>query len=222
MDGMMRRREMVQTGETEDYVRDGLIFFLDGLNRGGVTGQWTDIIGGYTFTLTRATEYDNGVSFTSGTTNGGYGKAPSDVSPAGWASQTIECACSGAQGSQWLFSGPRTDRICLAQGAASNGNINTAIQASGTQIQRYLLPIGTKLISINADIGIGDLQTIARGTNDGWSAQYNGTFLGKRNTGNYQSYTGTIYAIRIYSRKLTEDEMKQNQRVDMRRYGITI
>lgn len=222
MDGVMRRREMVQTGEVEDYVQDGLIFFLDGLNRGGTTGHWVDVIRGIDFTLTNATEYENGVSFASGTTGGGYGKANGGVTPTGWTNQTIECACSGAIGGRWLFSPYGNDRIGLLQGEASSGNINTAIVTNGKSRQRYLLPVGTKLISINNDIGIGDFQTIARGTNDSWSAQYVGTFLGKRNTGNYYSYTGTIYAVRIYRRKLTEDEMKQNQRVDMRRYGITI
>lgn len=222
MDNIVRRR-MVNKAEAAGYVTDGLIFFLDGLDRGGQTGYWTDIIGDVQFKLYNYTEYDNGVKFDSGNTNGGYGKAGNTVLPTGWSSQTIECACSGAIAGRWLFSGYSTNRISLACGAESSGKINAAIIADGQQRARWLLPTGTKLISINNDVGVCDLQSISKGTNDSWSANNSGTILGRRSTSSsYYSYYGIIYAVRIYNRKLTADEMKQNQMADMARYGITL
>ena len=50
----------------------------------------------------------------------------------------------------------------------------------------------------------------------------NGTTIGLRyyGTNKQNIFKGTIYAIRIYNRILTADEMKHNQRIDNERYGL--
>ena len=222
MDGVMRRREMVQTGGTEDYVRDGLIFFLDGLNRGGVTGQWKDIIGNNIFTLTSAcVEEDNCVNFSA---SGAYGTHSGVITTTSYTYNTIECAFSGWTSSAFLFSQPysnSTKRISLVTGGRST-YINCAIVADGTQRPRWNALYDTKLLSLSNTTGVANLTEISQGSNDSWYYLSGSTvYLAIRN-GSASKYSGKIYGLRIYNRQLTADEMKQNQRVDMRRYGITI
>lgn len=48
----LRRRMMMQQGgePLPEYIQDGLVFWLDGIDKGNITGKWIDLIGGIEFT----------------------------------------------------------------------------------------------------------------------------------------------------------------------------
>ena len=50
-------------GNISNYVQDGLVLLLDGIDKGNVSGAWTDLIGGKSFTNHGATFNDDNVQF---------------------------------------------------------------------------------------------------------------------------------------------------------------
>lgn len=79
---------------------------------------------------------------------------------------------------------------------------------------------GTHTISCNADRALmdGNIELTA-GSANYWSPSSEWIGIGGRSQGTYP-FTGKIYSIRIYPRKLSYDEMRHNQYVDKKRFAL--
>lgn len=201
------------------YIENGLVFYLDGINKGANANAWTDLIGGIVFQNSGATELANGWETGSGKKliNSGTVYFPSSTC-------TIEAVMirngnmSGGQidvfnsltGGATVLSFDAS-KIYMAR-AQSNGAINCTAQASynGTP-----LPL---CISIRPGLAVvnGNSYTSQTGSSIG-TATYNS--IGSRGNGNYP-LVGSIHAIRIYNRQLSAAEMLYNQQIDNDRFNL--
>ena len=214
----------------EGYVKDGLVLWMDGLNRGGVAGEWHDLIDPENIcTLTgNYTELDNGVSLPGDSST--YGTFAKTVYVS-YTQGTIECALT-------LTAVETTGRPLIAMGnramggsfasAYSDGN-NPAMRwwNYGDNWNYWVFPHVNSNESLKYTASASSENGVCNGTNgelntvSSWSP-YAYPRLGSRGSGN--PFKGTFYAIRLYNRHLTQAEMLHNQRIDNKRYnlGLTI
>ena len=223
MGELLRRRAMMAPSGAGPspvecpYITDGLIFWLDGINRGGVSGQWTDLIGGKTFTLYGVTELANGVVFSSS----GYGTHDGPIS-ANWADETLEFAVGSMSLKNKCFLCPASaSPVGIGYISASTyGNFN--INIDGASANRWAGPDTGSRISANSSYAVADGSSINKSSTDYWGANKTATtYLGCRNTTSRSKYiNGTLYSLRIYSRHLSIAEMQANQVVDVARFSL--
>lgn len=222
MGELLRRRAMVQTGGAPSpvecpYITDGLIFWLDGINRGGVAGQWTDLIGGKAFTLFNVTELANGVFFSAS----GYGTHDGPISD-NWADETIEIATASMSYANKCI-------LCPAQSspvgigfitASSGGHFN--LNLDGEKIRKWTGLTTASRVSANNSYAVVNGASRARSTEDSWGGNTTGTtYLGRRYVSSASRYmNGTLHSLRIYNRHLSIAEMQANQSVDAARFNL--
>lgn len=207
------------------YVRDGLIFFLDGKQLVDIpNGTWTDVVGGKEFTLTDCTASNGGVVFNGESSHGDYSGVISDD----WHSETVEAALGGFAHNKAILcqaNGTSNPGICLA--ISLQAQTGAPIAFTGTaETARAVVTTATTPGSVSANNDRMVLRkTKATATySSNWSINYpNYTTIGAKLNpdSTYHGYfNNTIYAIRVYNRKLTEAEMMQNQQADKDRYGL--
>lgn len=209
----------------DGYVTNGLVFFLDGLQNLSAN-EWTDIVGGKKFVLYSCTlnNTQSGVVF-DGTNS--YGECSGTITD-DWENETIEAVIDRAAGSTpFVFNQPKIDDkvgISLVFGSLAYSKNPVGIGVDGASHQQRWSLYNNKLLGVNNDRCISDKTAMDVSNTDSWSANNVGvTTVGARcNANKTKKLTGTIYAIRIYNRKLSEAEILQNQTADMSRYGITI
>lgn len=204
------------------YIQDGLIFFLDG--RDFTSGSWVDKVGNSSFALTDCVKDGNGVKF-NGTSS--HGTTDANLS---FPSQqyTIEMVVKGekevsaSSDSQIIFNTKNSGDFALGFNMAGAARYYT-FQAGTTNVNLgYLLPsaLGVKRLSVNKNLCVVNEEKItsyAGGAN--WNVGTKVT-IGANASGNNWYFKGTIYAIRIYNRLLSESEMKVNQMFDKANYNL--
>ena len=196
---------------TPSYVTDGLVLWLDGIEKGG-TNSWIDKINGTSFGNHGATFNTDHVYF-DGTDDYLDGTFTAPKNSAG----TIEvCFEREGTGTRIAFMAQTTNSLAF-------GCIDTVLNwSNGTNRTTWqTLPTkGTVGVNVNRAIANGVAMT-TRG-NTYLSGRGTVTLIGKRSSGNF--FMGKIYSIRIYNRALTENEILANQRVDNARFnlGLTI
>ena len=193
------------------YIKDGLVFWLDGIDKGGEDGKWVDKVGGVEFTPNGKVEW--GTDYVRGVL--------SAAAPVGYpvASSTIEfvlknvsqlttntlwfncgkigCICGGVAGGVLL----------IVQGGM-NGDVSYRDKSLNTP--------GIHSISANNTIMLHNL-----------APNYNTQSLDYWTLKNPFAVVGTnknlqqFHSIRIYDRLLSEAEMRHNQEVDRRRFKLT-
>ena len=227
---MLLRRRMMHPA-ADDYITDGLVMFLDGLNRGGVSGEWHDLIDDtVVVTLTNATEGRDGVTFTNGSSATSYGTFSKYVSVS-YTVGTIESVTE-------LNAIEVTGRTIMSM--QTNGTMGGTVASTGTDgypVARYYVsnatvnaykftnnaPTTKLIISCNDDRGYCNGQA---GTKYNTGAVFSGGsgYWLARKANNNNPFNGVIHAIRLYNRKLTAEEILHNQRIDNARYhmGLTI
>ena len=210
-----RRRYMGGGGASYDensYTQDGLIFQLDGIAKGNSadTSTWVDLKGGLVFT-------QNGV--VTSTDKGWYLDGTSNLTCASTLSAntdyTIETCASNfiiwhngtwTIGNPFFFKSGKNLFFLQRNVPVTVDNIQTVLNSPFTA-------------SLNLDTCyINKILYTGRGSLNYFSDPVRfdiGLFKG-----NYS--TGTIYAIRIYNRRLTSEEQLKNQDVDMARFNISI
>lgn len=197
----------------ESYISDGLVFQLDGINKGSDTSNWTDQIGGLKFPYgSVATKGTNYVQFT----GAGSIKATSST-VFSQTSCTLEATFEKEKNISVVVFPARVGDIMMAFSTTDAGTLSYGSSSA----PRYTVPTSEipRFISVNADRCIVSGRNCPTVSNDSWGAQIDGTLkIGGRNTDRF--YTGKMYAIRIYSRKLSFAEMMQNQRLDYMRFGV--
>lgn len=216
------RRQMIQLMpkhdyKQNDYIQDGLVFWLDGINKGSNEGAWTDLMGGHIYTNYGATALENGWRL--------YKKylrsADCNFLPAN-SNQTVEIVFkptvnSGPQ-AIWMQNGSgnmTTNTVLLFW----NGTAATFLQHNKT----YTIPLTVNAyhcVSLNLTLGlVNGVKKDPNTNNDYWNNTSDYSAIGCRNSG-AAYFNGDIFAIRVYDRRLTEDEMLHNQQVDNIRFNL--
>lgn len=216
---MARRRLLSQQRNNCPYIKDGLIFWLDGINKGNDPEKWVDLIGNREFVLTDCSFLENGVVFTQ-TSKGDYLGAIGNSA----LTDTIECAVNRI-GTTMCILYPTNKKggnfITMVHGAG----LNFGWISNGSVFARGTVSGDAKLISASNELIIANGVRCGYSVNDTWSSNTTDyTGLGYRpHNGDYH-FSGIMYSVRIYNRHLTEEEMIHNQKVDNQRFnlGVTI
>lgn len=200
-----------------DYVKDGLIFWLDGLVHG--EASWTDVIGGVTYTPRNNVSYEwrNGLHFTNPTAMEYF----ASTSPLVTNAVTIECA----------FTSDREQTAVIAVCARDENNQGKiAIYSDGTfgfpaiggdNGQTYNLPVGTKYIAKSGANGFANGESASASSYTHSFTAYHYNVLGVQSNDLYKyPFGGTIHAIRMYNRVLSASEIARNYALDVIRYGL--
>lgn len=221
----IRHRLLMQSAPAPSggYVTDGLILWLDGIDKGNTSGAWTDKVNGDVFTAY------NGVTF--GTDYVQLDKSQSQyldnssfTSVPSTSDGTIEIVISeySENATQIVFLPTSSGK--LAFGIYSSGQDRIIWSSGGNKLTVNI----TEKSNAEKTFSISDDRQFINGTqgttnsNNAWSSLGSVNYIGRRQSGNY--FNGKIHSIRIYNRKLTEAEVLQNQRYDNARFnlGLTI
>ena len=202
--------------DENSYIQDGLVFQLDGINKGSNQGYWTDLKGGVTFTIPTSeylTEETNGFTWTGDVNMPNTGTIPNGET------YTVEIAMFSGN----YLSNNRTSIFASATGN-TKGNIQITrwdnnflcIARTNSINVSHLVRNAFMTISFNTQAAcINKNQVQFNGVSD-YITQI-GTGVGK--TSVFPGMRGTIYAIRIYNKQLTLAEMQFNQDIDLKRFG---
>lgn len=193
----------------KDYIKEGLVFWLDGIDRGGEEGIWSDLVGGVVFHTTPDTvefgaDFVQGIMLSDMSVNYPYG------------SSTIEAV--------YRISETTSSNIIYFLGGV-NGSIasgvaggDTLIIAEGpnnklTYYDAGLKRIGAHTVSANSTLMMHNLAVnTVQEAKDYWSHRGDSARAGSTHI--------ALYSIRIYDRLLSEEEMRHNQEVDKRRFNL--
>ena len=214
---LMARRRALMARKPFDcpYVKDGLVFWLDGIRKGDDPTVWKDLVRGIAFDMSGVTFTTNGVEFVSGS----YGAYDGNIAVA-WDVGTIEACVDYASYQTAILSQKSYSPTPLSLINGTGANVGYA--ADGQARPRGNATYGWKTLSVNADLVVRNGTSVGFGTNDSWTVNPDRyTYLGiRRSDLSSYRFTGTMYAIRIYNRKLTEQEMIFNQSVDNNRFNL--
>lgn len=207
-----------------NYVKNGLIFQLDGIHKGQTDNAWTDLIGGHVFTNNGCTALENGWQI-SNTTSTYNSLRNTDTLPFGsnsYSTHTIECVYYTPDTRGMIVFVPKTENTIIFAYASNRYYLRSKTSDylyGATSISTQ----GTHIVSLNINGGLRDNNlALNRLTNTDYfsNGTYNG--IGARSNNASYSFNGTIYAIRVYNRLLTVDEMRHNQKEDKKRFGLSI
>ena len=219
MIGVNRRRVMGGVSEQYDensYIQDGLVFQIDGINKGGNLGYWTDLKGGCMFQVPEDEGLIEGTDCYTWSANVNM-PLSSGVIPQGTGC-TVEIAMFNTIPNSTMKWGVFASSLDNGAGNIFIGVFNN-IQLNF--INRCAMAKYADLVknsfttmsycSLRACI---DETEVSLGSADYLTAHRVGIGF-VYNSG----MRGSIYAIRIYDRQLALSEMKYNQMVDRKRFG---
>lgn len=246
--------QSVPEGDISNYVQDGLVFHLDGINKGNVQGSWVDLIDGVDFPNHGATSVEKGWHLDGTDDYLGYIDAIENAITQQYVAGSKDLAFNNRECTiEVCF---YKDVINVSAGAANSGvsicdfgtvgaaGVTTmgflGVYSSGKKYinkmysgdannvyeDNYLYATNAHSISMNKTRAFDNANSISSLGVTHWSTNTGGRFIGTTmpSDGPKFFFGGTIYAIRIYNRILTEAEMRQNQRVDNARFelGLTL
>lgn len=212
---------LIGHSDEEDYIKDGLVFWLDGIDKGGVDGKWIDLVGGVEYSLS------DGAYFTSKSLVG-EAIASKAINPFGFSPVTHTVSFAGRfvnSGQLLLFrSANAKDLNCCFWHIDDSGSPNPVqitMSLCGT-IPKICYLIGVP-DSAFIDVPIVGAVSADRAVVNGYvTTNKGGTCTTNSRRVNSVGQKGCeIYSIRIYDRLLSEAEMRHNQEVDRRRFKLT-
>ena len=195
------------------YAKNGLILWLDGIDKGNTEGKWIDKASELEFILTGDYTFeDTSVHFTNASAD-----CSTIINPV-----TLEIVLKNENnGYGTVF----TNNIANQSVVFNNSKY---IQTGGGSYKKSYPSMQDTIINyticFNSNKQVtkcyknGQLQTEG-GSTESWGATYTGTRIGKYGTGNYP-FVGNIYCIRAYDRELTEEEIRSNHKIDIQRFGV--
>ena len=215
-----RRRYMgSKKGYDENsYIQDGLVFQLDGINKGATDGTWVDLKSNRVFTANNSTYIqsdDDGFTFIDG--SNAFIAMTCSSGLVGTTTWTMEAACSPtAWGNHDRAIFTSSNRGCGLSLMGVYHWSNGSNKGWKNDILSQRLPKVT--LSMNADMGVlnGEQLTTAR---DGEQMSTSGFQVGSCQNKDY-NFVGTIHSIRMYNRSLTLEERLHNQKVDNIRFNL--
>lgn len=225
MNGSNRRRYMGSNiGVDENsYIQDGLVFQLDGINKGATDGTWVCLKTGRIFTANNDTyiqSADDGFTFIDGSND--FNAMTCSSALVGTTTWTMEAACSPTA---WNTSAARALFTSSGRGCGLSliGVFHWSSGSNKSWSNDILSTQKTKVtMSMNADMGLvnGEQLTTIGG---GDQMTTSGFQVGSCQNKGY-NFVGTIHSIRMYNRSLTLEERLHNQRIDNIRFnlGLTI
>lgn len=220
----IRRRLMMQVGKSDPYdamgyVKKGKIFHLDGINKGGSSTSWIDLVGGVEFPLaTGITFAEDHVSFAS---NHGLMKATTSINVPKYTG-TIEAVFTYPTSRQSIFYTGHDNTISLmmsenntflmpiSQGVAPKLTIPKSARVAGKVSQYSLFAGSGKCNGVTMETSSGSYFSL------GNRYAIIGTF---RDAASYK-FVGDLYCIRAYNRHLTYEERAHNLEVDNERFNL--
>ena len=207
---------MMQPQQT--YVKNGLVLWLDGIDKGNVSGSWVDKVSGYEFAgvnnPTFGTDYVELDRKTNYLVN-------SDFSPPTSSNGTIEVVATG-----YTYVSGRYQLLFMPK-IIDGGGIALGLYGLNVIWSTSVKPIlengvGFEVLSVNEDRALSDGTSLSFSTNtNNWGSANTNNYIGCR-AGTGVFYGGKIHSIRIYNRKLTADEILNNQRVDNKRFNLRL
>lgn len=222
---MLRRRELMGMQKTKDnipYIKDGLVLWLDGILKGGVANKWVDQVSGYSFDSVNGVVFDeNHVRLDASQQQ--YLENLDFIAPE-YTNATIEIAIepSVVAFSSVLFSPSASRRIALQ---TYDSGIWRILWATSNQARRARLTVRKviKTANVNSDFCLidGEPIQIFDSAQDVPASRQNTIGAYISNNGAYsKGYTGKIFALRIYDRKLSQAESMANVRADNERFNL--
>ena len=202
----------VDPGDISNYVQDGLVFHLDGINKGGTSGRWSSLVGTAYATLTSSvTSNDNNIQM-----NGNGTLTVTNGVSTLFASGTIEVCCEipSSSSSMIIYYGLSNHLAFIVYG-------QSFFFGMGTSNNKWQVVPATKFTASANSVRFMQ-NGVAGGTlgSGSWTAGST-RLIGGRTSGSNRYYlNGKIYSIRIYNRQLTESEMLKNQKVDNARFNL--
>ena len=218
IDLLMRRREMVAAKKqpfVNPYITDGLIFQLDGIEKGDDVTSWTDLIGNVELKGT-GVRGANCYTFTNNQL------LSAEVSFASSDSYTVEVCYHSNKGDNAIFG--------VGNGASGfpawvrRSNKVVFIHRKSTYVaNKYDYVTASANLARAYENGV----QMSFAASDYWVTAPVGTiYVGRAVSGSAVGWPfyGDLYAIRIYNRQLTEEEILHNQAIDNTRFnlGLTI
>lgn len=211
---IVRQLTVSQEAGVRQYIQDGLFLWLDGIDKGQDNTAWVDKVNGYTFTNNGAVFnadhiYLNGSSFLVCSTIPSF-----PLTGEG----TIEVVYENEGGYGVIIMPPSGTGGQVCFGIISGYGL---MWSAGYNRPKYSdAPIkGSVSISLARAIGNGVALT-----RNGSSYLSNGgsrpAYIGKRDYGAGNLFTGKIYCIRIYNRQLTQNEVLNNLGIDNDRFNL--
>lgn len=207
----------------EGYIKNGLVFYLDGINKGTADpDKWVDLVGGLIFSNDGAVNGTNCWQFNN-TSSTYYVLKNTDTLSFSIDTHTIEVCFNSNKNDGLIFAPRGVSQISFGFYSYYSGNSIT--WSSMTSIHTWYSAtkcIGAHTISVSKTNALKDYSTaLSKDVQDYWRAtNYNYNGIGGRSTNATYQFNGKIYAIRIYNRQLSIDEMAHNQKVDNERFNL--
>lgn len=210
------------------YNQNGLIFQLDGLEKGNTQGAWTDLIGGVVYTNYGAVEESDGWSF-DGTS--AYMRALTDPDPTTYTggSYTTEIVIvrktdESAQ-PVFTFKHSSNTQVCAIILRKGNNNIQCVTGSTVWNNASSDIPLDTPVSYSRAgNMTYAYVNKVSK-SRVGYSSSYNfptQTRIGGIITSSTELFFyGKIMAIRLYSRTLSAAEVLANQEIDKKRFNLS-
>ena len=201
-----------------DYVQDGLLADWDGFASGGGTSVWADTIDAHR-TFATVVRSARSVDFNGSTYASGSAATGTALSKA----RTVEVVARyKGTGQTALYSGPSYGVVSgvdssrfFAGNVAGSQKTSTAVNytATNTYAAAYL----DNRVATNLFVN-GVAQAMAEGV---WNFTAENVWLGcsQRGGGYYNKMNGNVFAIRLYDRELTAEELTANAAVDAARFN---
>ena len=210
----------------ENYVTNGLIFHLDGINK-GTGADWVDLIGGIQLNLRTGYECTSTLNSWSFPGNNNYYLSSANgawSSIGGSDDFTVEVCYNNLNNSArtflFGFGGNYTSKYPIFY---HDGTYITWMQSGYTYNASSMTGNAKYTVSLNNNSGLVNGQTIQKtSSTDYWDVDHTDIRIGSASSGGAAGAPakGDIYSIRIYNRRLSQSEQLQNQRVDNIRFNL--
>lgn len=218
---MFSRPEEVSPYDEYGYIAAGKVFHIDGINKGNDSTKWTELINEYTFPYNAHTTLSStGVVFDG--KSGSYIISDQSLPLNTFKADecTIECVFEITSGRCFFSSGSNTNIIFSI-------NNNLFVFYAGSTSNNAWTPTsltGKNTVSLSDSYGYQNGTALVATTTASLNQGSGKMSLGGRSYGSAFPITGTLHCIRIYNRKLTVEEIINNQQVDNTRFslGLTI
>jgi hypothetical protein len=216
------------------YVQNGLVACWDGIENAGAGTHdagatvWKDIVGGREFALTGVTVDADRMTFAGNATSYGALSAAGTAATFGAAMNgTLEIVYVTRDNSvsQILLQTPK-DSVGMAFGDIISGTTHVLVPYTGAIAQpAFAFSSGavTNSVSVRYTSGApvsarANGAALSRLNTGSLSGEGTETIIGTRNDKRSGHFPGSIYCIRLYSRKLTDGEIAYNNVVDQARF----
>ena len=226
---ILATRKMAAMFNIGDYVKDGLILWMDGLDKGNVPGAWVDKVDGHVFTnVNGMTIGRNYIQFTRTSEqlleNNTFDGIEYRVG-------TVEVVISDYDPyAAMVFTSSMLRGICFGFGTGGGIIYGISEPNDGSYMNHIMVlnpDLGGKCFSINYSNAIIDGQIPSFSSNSSYFGQDYPAYShiggriyhsGSSSLPNY--FDGKIHAIRVYNRHLSTAEMLHNQKIDNQRFKL--